>query len=369
MVKLKPIEHGFKAFVFRMFERQLKRSNSDFAPLDCSRLSHLLFIRPEKIGDMVVSFPVFDGLLRKFPHLKLSLLASPVCYPVVKDDPRFENVFLYKKQPLRDVSVLREIRRRRFDAVVDLICDDSVTAIFLSQLCAPGKPRIGVGKIKYADCYDFNYDHRLGDSGHIIDNTLKLLSAFGIDPDQVSGYAPPYINSEAERLASEVMQSVSSSNAGPVVGYNLSAGKSCRLWPNEKSRDLVQRILDSHRECRVLLFSTPSERENISELAAHFDNRVNLIPDELNIIQVSAILKHLSLLITPDTSLVHIARSFGVPVVGMYPRFMRNYMLWRPYDQQVGAVVSPTEEIKDIAVDQTFHTYQELFRQICSVTP
>jgi len=46
-----------------------------------------------------------------------------------------------------------------------MICDDSVTALFMSQFLAPGKPRIGVGKNKFRQYYDFNYDHRMNNTG------------------------------------------------------------------------------------------------------------------------------------------------------------------------------------------------------------
>ena len=37
---------------------------------------------------------------------------------------------------------------------------------------------------------------------------------------------------------------------------------------------------------------------------------------------------------------MHIARAFKVPVVGLYPKYMRNFHLWQPYRQPDGAVVS-----------------------------
>ncbi len=55
---------------------------------------------------------------------------------------------------------------------------------------------------------------------------------------------------------------------------------------------------------------------------------------------MSAIISRLDLLVTPDTSLVHIARSFKVPVVGMYPQLQWNLERWRPYGQKGGVVIS-----------------------------
>ena len=172
----------------------MKRKDRDFTPLDGNLLHKVLFLRPEKIGDMVISLPVFDGLKHRYPHIKISILASPRNDAIIRDDPRFDRIFLYRKNLWRDVREMLRIRREGYDCVVDMICDDSVTALFISQLAAPGKPRIGVGKVKFREYYDFNYNHRMGNTGHIIENTLKLLNAFDIDSNTVQGYAPPFLS-------------------------------------------------------------------------------------------------------------------------------------------------------------------------------
>ncbi|RKX17785.1 MAG: hypothetical protein DRP35_10325, partial [Candidatus Zixiibacteriota bacterium] len=62
MDKLKPLEHKIKASFFWLFKIFLKTGIKEFKPLDANKLKKVLFLRPEKIGDMVISFPVFDGL-------------------------------------------------------------------------------------------------------------------------------------------------------------------------------------------------------------------------------------------------------------------------------------------------------------------
>ncbi len=360
MERLKPLEHAFKALFFRLTRMFLRKGRVDFEPLDGTRLKKVLFLRPEKLGDMIISFPVFDGLKSRYPDIKISIMGSPRNKAIIRDDPRFDKIFMYTKHPFRDIREVIRIRREKFDAVVDMICDDSVTALFLSQLCAPGKPRIGVGKVKYREYYDFNYDHRRGDTGHIIENTLKLLAAFSINPDSVNPYAEPYVGRTAFDKADHFLTEVrdSSGSHSLVVGYNLSAGARTRIWAEEKSRQLVERILNYRDDTRVVLLTAPPDRWRGDNLQRQFDNRVYQVPPNLSLKEASAVISRLDLLISPDTSLVHIARSFHVPVVGLYSRFMKNFLLWRPFDQEVGAVVSGNDDnIFDITVDQVFDTF------------
>ncbi len=370
MDRLKPVEHAFKAFFFGMCKPFLKRKQREFAPLDGTALRKVLFLRPEKIGDMVISFPVFDGLKKHFPHLKISILASPKNLAIIRDDPRFDKIYLYRKNLWKDIKEVAAIRKEKFDCVVDMICDDSVTALFLSQLTAPGKPRIGVGKVKFREYYDFNYDHRRGNTGHIIENTLKVLHAFGIETDSLSGFAPPYISPEAYAKAERFIASLTN-GASPVLltGYNLSAGSPTRIWAEEKSAALVERLVSFRPNQIVVLFAIGKDRQRARRLKEKFPDRVFLIPDKLSLMEASAVISKLDVLISPDTSLVHIARALQVPVVGLYSRFMKNFLLWRPYGQEIGAVVSGNDDnIFDISVDDVYQTYLEVVARHCLVS-
>lgn len=359
MDRLKPIEHRFKALMFRLLKPLLRRPQGKFQPLDGNKLTRVLFLRPEKVGDMVISFPVFDGLKERFPHLKISILGSPRSEAIIRHDPRFEHIYMYRKNLWKDFKEVLQMRRNHFDCVVDMICDDSVTALFLSQICVHGRPRIGVGKVKFREYYDFNYDHRMGDTGHIIQNTLKLLEAFGIDSKSVPGYAAPYVDAESHARIEEFLQAVNNgSHPVPLIGYNLSAGAPTRLWADENNEELLRRILEHTPTAGIVLFTMPSERFRGERLAARLSQGVYQVPPNMSLLEASALISRLDLLISPDTSLVHIARAFKVPVVGLYSRFMKNFLLWRPYGQEVGAVVSGSNDnIHDITVEQVFDMY------------
>jgi ADP-heptose:LPS heptosyltransferase len=356
MGKLKAVEHKFKESVFGLSRRFLKRADRNFRPLDGTKLSRVLFLRPEKIGDLAISLPVFDGLKRAYPNIAISMLASPKNVELIATDPRFERIYLYRKSLFKDLAELRAIRNRKFDCVVDMICDDSVTALFLAQWCAPGKPRIGVGKHKFRDYYDFNYDHRQERTGHIIDNTLKVLDAFGIDGSRASGYAPPYVAPAAFAKAEKFLSSLPRQGEKPLrIGYNISAGASSRIWAAEKSVELLRRIFERYAGAQVVVISVKPDRARGDALVGKFDSNIYQVPAGLSLMEVSALLSKLDLLVSPDTSLVHIARSYHVPVVGFYCKAKENFLLWSPYGQQEGAVVSDhIGNIFDITVDQAF---------------
>ena len=358
---LKPLEHKFKAFVFAVVKLFLKEGRKDFKIIDGNKINKVLFLRPEKIGDMVISFPVFDGMKKHFPQIKISLLGSPKNYAIIKNDKRFEKLYMYTKNPLKDMMTLLKMRRGNYDCVIDMIGDDSVTALFISQLTAKGKPRIGIGKTKFQNYYDYNYAYRTDNKNHVIENTLKLLDAFGIDSSKISGYAEPYLTEEELTFAGKYTDSLRQNSSTMLVGFNISAGHHSRVYPEDKTIEVINRILAEHAESKIIIIVTPNERKKAEALQAKFKDRVEIVPDKLSLTKVSAVVKYLDILISPDTSIVHIGRACQVPVVGLYTQFMKNFTLWRPYGQESGAVVSHNDgNVFDIKVDEIVETFNRL---------
>jgi len=361
---LKTLEHRAKDMVFGFCHLFFRKGRRVPVPLDGDRMNKVLFLRPEKIGDMVISLPVFDALRFRYPHMKISVLASPRNYVLVKNDPRFDKIFLYRKWTLEDFRQLGAIRREKFDCVFDMIDDDSVTTLFYSQLAGSQAVRIGIGKRRHAIFYDCNHVHADGVGGHIVDNTLKLLDPFGIREKDTSGFASPHLTNTAQRRVDEYLREQPRESCF-LVGLNLSAGKPNRIWPDDRAIELCRHLTAWRRDLRMIVIVMPKDRERGERVAAEAGDNTRIIPDRLNLIEVSALISRLRLLISPDTSLIHIARSFQVPVVGLYSRASKNFQRWRPYRQSDGTVVgSDVDTICDITVEQVFLQIQEVLSRI-----
>ena len=377
---LKALEHGFKKLVFFLSCSFFRKARSDFKIIDPLSIKRVLFIRPEKLGDMIISLPVFHNLKKLYPHLEIYTICSPRNISIIQDNDRLTGNFLYTKHFLRDLAMVKKIRRLKIDAVVDMICDDSVTSLFLTQLSSPRAWRIGVGKHRHRRYYDFNYRSRSGrglgtgdgdgsgpvrlnraDDGHVIDTTLQLLRAFGIDTTDLPRQIPPVIAPACWEKAKSFFRSLDKNGSDGlateaiIIGLNISAGRPSRVWPDSKNRELLELLLNGYGNCRIVISFDPRERDRGEELAREFDSRVVPLPQGLNLLEVSAIISKMRILITPDTSLVHIARSFDVPVVGLYTRFGRNFELWKPYNQENGTVISGNDyNIFDIETSDVY---------------
>lgn len=343
-------------------------------PLPGNELERVLIIRPQKIGDLVITLPAVDALRAANPGIAIDLIAAPRSIVVVRDDPRFETVVAYRKSRAF-LSELQALRRRRYGCVLDMIDGDSVTGLLLSQLCA-GKDTVRVGEAKFvhAPYYDIVSPPLGPPRSHGIERSLAVVEAVGVPIGEVSRFARPHLSPGDRAVADAFFGSGEgepriAERSTPRVGLNLSAGQASRRWPLDRARALLARLLEGH-DVTVVLVTTPSERALAEAVGEGFGARVRLVPPNLTILEVSAIVSRLSVLITPDTSLVHIARALGVAVVGLYPSARWNLERWFPYGQSAGVVIAPSEtEIRDIEPEEVIRAMDEVLERAKDASP
>lgn len=58
------------------------------------------------------------------------------------------------------------------------------------------------------------------------------------------------------------------------------------------------------------------------------------------------------MLVLPDTSAVHAACAFGIPVLGLYPEPLWNFVSWRPSNGNCRAVRAKGETVDSIPKDE-----------------
>jgi hypothetical protein len=54
-------------------------------PIDFSKILNVLVIRPDRLGDVVLSTPVYESLKRSFPHLKITVMVNPIQAGILED--------------------------------------------------------------------------------------------------------------------------------------------------------------------------------------------------------------------------------------------------------------------------------------------
>lgn len=342
-MRLKKLELAGKRVATGAIAALMKKGGPDASPDWRARPHRVLFLRHDRIGDMILSTGTLRAIARSHPTLKLDVLASYWNSTVIRDEPYLNEIIAFdRRNPREFPRLFRELRARRYDAVIDcMITAPSLTTLLL--MLASGAPhRIGVA----AHGNDFAYTLPVparDSAEHIADKIGTLVSAFGVDPDDVD-LSPRITLTAAEREAGEsYWRAGVAQPRGSRLLVNVSAGRAHHAWPDDRFVAVLQEANRMATDADVIVVSTPSDRERARAIANAGGAR--LVEDK-GIRDAMAIVAACDLVFTPDTSISHVASAFEKPAVVLHPRGFGA--LWGPYGTEGVTVESATDSVADI---------------------
>ena len=145
-------------------------------PVDFSKISNVLVVRPDRLGDVVLSTPVYESLKQSFPHLKITAMVNPIQAGILEDNPHLHKIILMRRR--RFWRAIRQSRKEKFDIAITLNKKFSATATFFT-LGANASINAGYRHSQSSWGYHINRTVE-GPSCHEIENNLALLKHMGV---------------------------------------------------------------------------------------------------------------------------------------------------------------------------------------------
>ena len=319
--KIKKIELFGRNLLSRILSMLFsQRQTFHRVPAD-EKIERILLLRQDKIGDMVVSLPAIRAVKKFFPDAKIALLVSRRNAPVIEYEERVEKIF-YEKAPHKFFASLIKARKFHPDVIIDLQMKPSTTSL-LYVLFSGARWKVGARRSEKSP---FNVQVPANESLHIVDGTAKIVSGLcgDVDLSQICGEVKI---SEAELAFAQKFWSRSRIDPKKCVGVNISAGSPTRFFQKEKFIEICRFI--KGKNYIPLLFYAPQDLSAAKTIKVSAGG-TEMIPQTPTILHAAAILKTIKILLSPDTSLIHIAESFNIPVIGLYPKGEENRVRWGP---------------------------------------
>ena len=310
--------------------------------LDPTHVHSILLLRQDKLGDYIITTPLIRALRTAFPQARIDLLHSRTNASAVATDPFLDRRLLYdKKHWLRVARLLWRIRKDRYDVIADPWDNVSTTSICV---CLLGNPRWAVGFEKGVRVFDVAVPPLRDRAVHIILRILALSGAFGIDPAACDPTPYLHLPEEDRAFAADFRASHPEwDRSHPRIGLNISAGVRTRMWPAERYVEICRRIGEMVPSGRILLLSTPEDRPRLEGIAAATPGLTLPAPVTPSFRQFAALIGECEILVTPDTSAIHVASAFGVPTVALYPKKTEYQAAWHPFGIPSRVVQSDSE--------------------------
>ena len=324
-----------KAYILRRFTR---KKSIDF---DIRKAKNILFLRYDRIGDMVITTPVFRELKLAYPEINITVLASKANQGVLANNPYVDQIFTnHKHNFFSDLPTLLKLRRRQFDVCVEF--DHSVIphAILRLRMIKPRKILSVIKEGRYGVNGDelklYDYFTEKPKDAHFRDICLNTLRPFGVIPKS-NGY-DLYITDKQKEFANNYLKQY---YPKCLIGINLEGAVEGKRIQFVELERICKGLYHANNNIQIIILTTPSNfqitTKKVSKIA--LDYVVTSYKTE-TILDVAALIKHLDLVITPDTSIVHIASAFNIPIVTIHEDNRDSYQLFAPTSKYSRTVFS-----------------------------
>jgi lipopolysaccharide heptosyltransferase II len=284
-------------------------------------IKSILFLRHDRIGDMVLSTAALKALRSGYPHAKITVLASERNYEVLNHNPNVDEILIYKGLPW----FITQIRTQCYDLVIDPFVTYELKQALMTYL-SRGKYRIGfeeAGREVF-----FNVRGPVASPPkRMVDHLLDLAVLAG---GKREGCEPEVFLSDTEiQWAHEALAEKGISANELTIAIHPGAHYPSQRWPAERFGELARRILEQC-EAKVIILGS-SDEEGLLKAAkkgAGEDIRIFFCS---GIREFMALLSKCDLMVCNNSGPLHIASALKVPTVSMIGPTITP--LWLPYGQ------------------------------------
>jgi ADP-heptose:LPS heptosyltransferase len=297
---------------------------------------NLLIMRLDNMGDVIMTGPALRAVKRALPRSRLTFMASPAGAEIAPLLPWVDDVFAARVlwqdlnglpfDPGREKALIREIRDRRFDgAIVFTSFSQSPYPAGLACLLAGIPLRLGNSKERDEGVFT-TMPPPIAEDTHQVDRNLQLLRAIDIDDAGIHLFVKV---DECSRRASERLLSERGLRAGsPYVLLNPWASAQARTYPTERFSEVALEL--ARRSGLPVVVTGDRKHLGWSEAFKTGSSR-----EVLSIIglttarELAALVEGAILVLTNNTSTMHLAEALGTPMVVLYSGTELESQ-WRP---------------------------------------
>lgn len=302
-------------------------------------MSKFLIVRLGALGDIVHAIPVAAALRRAFPGARIDWLVSAKHHEILDLVPVIDRRLVINDRGgsaggATVFAAVRELRRTRYDAAIDL--QGLIKSAAIARMSGARRVigfsarhlRERLARPFYTEVHDPGGGaiRDRASSRHVVHLNLGLLHALGLET--VHAEFP------IDDAPSVVATSLREETGGRYALLNPGAAWPNKRWPPDRLAAVASALAERHALRSIVLWG-PAERELAEAVVAAAPGAALLSPPT-TITDLVALARGAAIMVSGDTGPTHIAAAVGTPLVGIYgPTRPERNGPWRPADLTV----------------------------------
>ncbi|GEM_PF-2780610 len=275
-------------------------------------IKRVLIVRPDVLGDVILTFPMLVRLKQEFPKCEVYYLCSEYTKPLIEVHPLVSGTIIdtsLKGCNKSEISkLIKAIASYNFDVVLN--CYNEVPFPMIMKK-AQIPIRIGdASKFPLSMYHTHKVDLCYRDiTVHVAEQNLKLLAPLGINPvvNEIN-----FGLGLKQTLSEEVVSMMNGTKDYIIVHPGFGQGNGKALLSEDKYREVIKQLLDKGE--KIVVTGGPKEEIRNKNICAGLEGVFDLTAKTI-LLDLVSIIQGAKLMISVDTGPMHLASALKVPVV------------------------------------------------------
>ena len=290
-------------------------------------IKSILFLRYDgKIGDMIVNSLMFREIKKVYPDIKIGVIARGAAIDIIKDNPNVDKIYEYYKDRKKIKDLALKIKEEKYDLLIDFSEMLRVNQMMLINLCGA---RINIG-LDRKDWELFDLSIESGKdfkwTEHITKRYLAYLIKLGLKKENIDISYDIYLKDE--KKYEDFFNEIKENKKIILNPYGASKHKSFNI---ETLENIINYLKD--KDIAIILTYFGDKYKELEFLEKKY--KYVYIPKKIeSILDTAILIKKSDYVISPDTSIVHIASAFNKKMITVYPpkggKYGVDHLVWAP---------------------------------------
>ena len=327
-------------------------------------IKSILFLRYDgKIGDMIVNSLMFREIKKVYPDIRIGVIARGAAIDIIKDNPNVDKIYEYYKDRKKIKDLALKIKEEKYDLLIDFSEMLRVNQMMLINLCGA---RINIG-LDRKDWKLFDLSIESGKdfkwTEHITKRYLAYLIKLGLKKENIDISYDIYLKNEKKY---EIFFNKIKENKKLILNpYGASKHKSFSI---ETLENIINYLKD--KDIAIILVYFGDKYEELKFLEKKY--KYVYIPKKIeSILDTAILIKKSDYVISPDTSIVHIASAFNKKMITIYPpkggKYGVDHLVWAPESEYSKVIFCKDKTGTYDEIDINTFNFDEIKKEILKI--
>jgi ADP-heptose:LPS heptosyltransferase len=313
-------------------------------------------------GDMILTTPIISAIKKKYPIANIFFIAGGRNSNVIRNHPDVSKIIVWSKLPHKLIQNIVFLRTQNFQYYIDPKDHYSSESQLIARIV---KANVKIGLNSKKNTFDISIpDESQNSELHYTQRVFRAFECLGIELPQNEIPKPDLYFSENSKNYVDLFLRENNLRVGEYVVFNISASHPRKTFTPEALKAIFTNL---RPEIDIVLSFDYKDTEKALNLKGNF--KFPFLFFSRNIQDVFSLIQSAKAVVTPDTSIVHIATAYSKPTLAFYSGLDDFFKKFHPNNPKCIVVRASSADpgIHSIPVNDFIHSINNFLKQFKEV--